>query len=28
MELGEKNRYYLKKEYEDLVRSILVNFET
>jgi hypothetical protein len=28
MELGEKNKYYLKKEYEDLVRSILVNFET
>ncbi len=28
MELGDKNKYYLKKEYEDLVRSILVNFET
>ena len=27
MELGEKNRYYLKEEYADLVRSILKEFE-
>jgi len=27
MELGEKNKYYLKEEYLDLVRSILKEFE-
>jgi len=27
MELGEKNKYYLKEEYADLVRSILKEFE-
>lgn len=27
MELGEKNKYYLKEEYADLVRSILKEFD-
>lgn len=27
MELGEKNRYYLKPEYTDLVKSVLEEFD-